>query len=271
MLTNLRVKLRTRRSAIASCGFEDFLPLTKQFFAFLDGTPILKAVVAELLARNQQTIVKVQKSNRNQGRVYGATAEEAATIAYVVWKEFAGQNVLHDFFSHTLGGDFNEASGTYKDWYVEPLFNYLDETLDDANIILALLIRYKQKVEWYRRKEVLALYQSDTGRAEKNVKPHMFEFLFDQGLPFHVEPASASGEADVVSLHDSHHHFIGEVKIFDSENRGKSSIKKAFYPGVPILFGLQRTSSLLDCVQRLEKGIESRPSLRPGQRAEIRI
>jgi hypothetical protein len=233
MLTDLRVKLRTRRSGIASCGVEDFLPLTKQFFAFLDSNPVLKAVIAELLARNQKTVTDVLGTLPHQQqteRVYGTTAEEAAALGYVIWREFSNQSSPHGFYSYVLGsGDFDRTSGVYKDWYIEPLFNYLDETLDDANIVLALLIRYKQKVEWYRREDVLALYQKDTGRGEKNVKQHMFEFLFDQGLPFHVEPVSASGEPDVLSLHDSQHHFIGEVKIFDSENRGKSYIKKAFY------------------------------------------
>src|ERR1035438_2961592 len=107
MLTDLRVKLRTRRSAIASCGYEDFLPLTKQFFAFLDSNAVLKAVIAELLARNQQSVTEVQNVNRNSGRAYGTTAEEAATIAYAVWKEFASQNVLHGFHTHALHGDFN--------------------------------------------------------------------------------------------------------------------------------------------------------------------
>jgi hypothetical protein len=225
MLTDLRVKLRTRRSRIASCGFEDFLPLSKQFYAFIDSNPILRAVIAELLARNQQSVTELQKAPRD-GRVYGTTAEEAAAIAYVKWKEFANQNVPHGFHSHALHGDFNEASGMYKDWYVEPLFDYLDETLDDANVVLATLIRYKQKVEWYRRSDVLKLYQDDTQNGEKNLKQHMFEFLFDQGLPFHVEPVSASGEPDVVWLDDSGHHFIGEAKIFDGGN--KSHIKKGF-------------------------------------------
>ena len=228
MLTDLRVKLRTRRSRIVSCGFEDFLPLTKQFYTFLDSNPILRAVIAELLARNPQSAAEVQNAPRDV-RVYGTTAQEAGAIAYIKWKEFANQNVLHGFYSHALHGDFTEASGTYKDWYVEPLFDYLDETLDDANVVLAMLIRYKQKVEWYRRTEVLKLYEDDTSRGEKNVKQHMFEYLFDQGLPFHVEPVAASGEPDVVSLHDSQHHFIGEVKIFDAEGRGKSYVRKAFY------------------------------------------
>jgi hypothetical protein len=228
MLTDLRVKLRTRRSRIASCGFEDFLPLTKQFYTFLDDNPVLKAVIAELLARNQPTVETTQNADPNV-RVCGDTAEEAATVGYLKWRVFSNQNNPSGFYSHALYGDFNESSGMYKDWYVEPLFDYLDEILDDANVVLAMLIRYKQKVEWYRRTEVLRLYEDDTSRGERNVKQHMFEFLFDQGLPFHVEPVAASGEPDVVSLHDSQHHFIGEVKIFDSESRGKSYIKKAFY------------------------------------------
>jgi hypothetical protein len=234
MLTDLRVKLRNRRSRIASCGFRDFLPLTKQFFAFLDSNPVLKAVIAQLLARNQERVSEVAASafQIKQGRrLFGNNAEEAATIGYLMWREFASQNHEHGFHSFGLGsGDFNATSGVYKDWYVEPLFDYLDETLDDANVVLAMLVRYKHKVEWYRRSEVLASYQNDTSRGETNVKQHMFEFLFDQGLPFHVEPVAASGEPDVVSLHDTQYHFIGEVKIFNPDgSRGAAYIKKAFY------------------------------------------
>src|SRR5689334_21240162 len=126
-------------------------------------------------------------------------------------------------------GDFNQSSGIYKDWYVTPLFDYLDEVLDDSNVILATLARYKHKVEWYRRDEVLALYVEDTLRGEKRLKKHMFEFLFDQGLPFHVESTTASGKPDVVSLDNSEHPFIGEVKIFDPDrSKGSSGVREAF-------------------------------------------
>ncbi len=228
MLTDLRVKLRTRRSRIASCGYEDFLPLTKQFFTFLDGNSVLKAVVAELLARYPQTVEAMKTADPNI-RMYGDSAGDAAVIGYLKWKEFAEQSLPHGFFTHAFNGGFDEASGTYKDWYIEPLFDYLDETLDDANVILGTLIRYKRKVEWYRRSDVLRLYEDDTSTGERNLKQHMFEFLFDQGLTFHVEPVAASGEPDVVSLQDTQQHFIGEVKIFDPErSRGATYIKKAF-------------------------------------------
>jgi hypothetical protein len=233
MLSDLRVKLRNRRSRIASCGFEDFLPQTKQFFAFLDTNSVLKAVIAELLARNQESVTEVESMTPEQKRSerpFGETAEKAATIGYIMWREFGSQNNESGFHSFALGsGDFNVTSGVYKDWYVEPLFDYLDETLDDANIILAMLIRYKQKVEWYRRSEVMAKYSDETKKGEEHVKKHMFEFLFEQGLSFHAEPVAASGKPDVVSLDNSQFPFVGDAKIFDGESRGASYIKKGFY------------------------------------------
>jgi hypothetical protein len=229
MLTDLRVKLRNRRSRIASCGYEDFLPQTKQFFTFLNGNSILKAVIAEVLARYPETFEAMKTADPNT-RMYGDSAGDAAVIGYLKWREFASQSRPDGFHSFDLGsGNFDQASSVYKDWYVEPLFDYLDEALDDANVILATLTRYKQKVEWYRRSDVLKLYEDDTSTGEANLKQHMFEFLFDQGLSFHVEPASASGEPDVVSLQDTQQHFIGEAKIFDPErSRGAAYIKKAF-------------------------------------------
>lgn len=90
MLTDLRVKLRTRRSRIVSCGYEDFLPLTKQFFAFVEESPVLKAIIAELLARNRESVTEVQNMaphQRHNGRVFGETAEKAATIGYAMWRK----------------------------------------------------------------------------------------------------------------------------------------------------------------------------------------
>jgi hypothetical protein len=228
MLRDLRVKVRTRHSRISSCGFQNFLPLTKQFFDFVNNSPILKSVVVGLLARNPNSVTEAQTVLPNGSRVVGDTAEQAATIGYVKWQTFAAQNDPHAFYIDASGG-MQQGLELYRDWYVEPLFDYLDEVLDDGNVVLATLTRYKNKVEWYRRSEVLALYEKDTLRGEKHLKQHMFEFLFDQGLPFHVEPTTASGKPDVVSLEDSEHPFIGEVKIFDPErNKGRSVVKEGF-------------------------------------------
>ena len=230
MIVDLKTRLRSRRSSIESCEIKDFLPLIKQFFAFLDSNPVLKAVVGELLARNQKSVREVQNAKPNS-RIYGVTSEEAAAIGYLKCQLFAAQDDIYKFHATEFGGygEFDETLQQYKDWYVKPLFNYLDETLDDADTLLATLIRYKQKVEWYRKNEVLQRYRDDISRGEKNLKRHMFEFLFDQGVVFHIEPTSASGEPDVVFLDDANRPFAGEVKVFDPESgKTTSDVKKGF-------------------------------------------
>jgi len=228
MLRDLRSKLRTRHSRVCSCGHQEFLPLSKQFFAFVENVPVLKAVLAELLARNPRSVHEAQTADR-KSQLYGETADEAATIGYVKWHAFAVQNNPHAFYIDASGG-LQAGLELFRDWYVEPLFDYLDESLEDGNVILATLIRYKQKIEWYRRTEVAALYQDDTTHGEKRLETHMCEFLFDQGLPFHVAPTTASGKPDIVSLDNPERPFIGDVKIFEPEgSRGASYIRKAFH------------------------------------------
>lgn len=231
MLRDLRVKVRNRHSRVSSCGWQEFLGLSKQFFAFLDNNSVLKAVISELLARNPDSVNEARTADPN-AQLYGETAEGAATLAYVKWRAYASQHDQHEFYSGAILGsrDIQDGLDKFRDWYVEPLFDFLDEVLDDANIVLAMLSRYKQKVEWYRRAEVATLYETDTAHGEKRLAKHMYEFLFDQGLPFHVEPSSASGRPDVVSLENSEHPFIGDVKIFDPDGgRGASYIKRGLY------------------------------------------
>jgi hypothetical protein len=229
MLHDLRVKIRTRRSRIQSCRFEEFQPLTIQFFAFLRSNAILSALISELLARNPESVEEAKNADA-QRNVFGETDERAAAIAYVKWHAYSEQDNPHAIYSTAFHSSrMEEILDKYRDWYVEPLFEYLDEVLDDGNIVLATLTRYKHKAEWYRREELQRIFSNDTSRAEHNLAKHMYEYLFDQGIPFHVEPQSASGRPDVVSLENADHRFVGDVKIFDAASRGATYIKKGLY------------------------------------------
>jgi hypothetical protein len=187
----------------------------------------LTAVIEELVARNPGSVEEVRLAARGQD-VYGETAEQAAAIAHTKWSAFAAQDNSHEIIGE-ISGNGGSILGRYRDWYVEPLFDYLDEFLEDANIILATLVRYKHKVEWYRRAELQALHSGDTSKGEKRLAKHMYEYLFDQGIPFHIEPEGASGRPDIIALDDSQDPFIGDTKIFDGEGRGAPYIRKGLY------------------------------------------
>jgi hypothetical protein len=228
MLRDLRVKIRNRYSRIASCSPDEFLPLTKQFFQFIKQQTLLESVINELMARNTKIVEEANVPDVR--KIYGDTDQEAAALGYTVWSKFAAQNDSY-FFSGQVGitRSFSDSLNRYRSQLLAPLFDYLDEVLEDGNIILATLTRYKHKAEWYRREELQHLFSSNQSSGENLLAKHMFEYLFDQGIPFHVEPKTASGRPDVVSLEDSDHPFIGDAKIFDGLGRGAAYIKKGLY------------------------------------------
>lgn len=67
-------------------------------------------------------------------------------------------------------------------------------------------MKYKKKVEWFERKQVSEL----AARGERVLAEHLYAYLFDQGLDFHIEPQSASGEADLVASE-----LVLDAKVFD--------------------------------------------------------
>jgi hypothetical protein len=100
---NLRSKLQNRRAPIAACSHQEFLSYSRQFFGFVEATPALRALIVELLARNSEcekrefAAMHAQIAFASGPPSLGDTAGEAATIAYVRWKTFAGQDSPHAF------------------------------------------------------------------------------------------------------------------------------------------------------------------------------
>lgn len=228
MLLDMRLKIRNRFSRLSSSDLGEFFALSKQFFEFIKKHPVVDSSVQELLARNT-AIAELEKTQK-AGNIYGDTDQEAAALGFIVWHKYAAQSNPHFLIEQSgLRNGLNESLNKYREKFLYPLFDYLDEVLEDANVVLATLRRYKHKVEWYRREELQNLFEANSQQGEKVLAKHMYEYLFDQGIPFHVEPQTASGRPDVVALEDSDHPFIGDVKVFDAAGRGATYLKKGLY------------------------------------------
>jgi hypothetical protein len=132
-------------------------------------------------------------------------------------------------FTYHRGTNLNEGLEYFKSLFLEPLYEYLDEQIDDQKAILALLRRYKHKCEWFQRDHLFTLWSEDTKRGEKNLALHLYEYLHDQGLDFVIEPSSVSGEVDLVAAQESDEPLIADVKIFNPEKgKGTAYIAKGF-------------------------------------------
>jgi hypothetical protein len=107
--------------------------------------------------------------------------------------------------------------------FVRPIYEFLDEQLDDKNILLYLIERYKHLAEWFRATQLREAYlkekESGSHRGEKILAYDVYEFLFSQGLDFHIAPSSATGEIDMISEPVGKNRLMVEVKVFDAEKR----------------------------------------------------
>jgi hypothetical protein len=118
---------------------------------------------------------------------------------------------------------------TFRQKYVEPLFEHIDEQIDDKRMTLVLLNKYKHRCEWFRRAGLAREVQKDTRKGEESLAYDLYEYLHDQGIQFHIEPLSKSGRIDVISAQTGNDRLVADAKIFNpSAGQDRTYIVKGF-------------------------------------------
>jgi hypothetical protein len=214
----LRYKLQKRLKRLNSADWNAFHSSLKQAWGFLQENEITKAILEDLEHRSQTEQGPADDSLGGTPN-FGETEREHDGISYWIIKKAAlgeGRDIL------TLGHALERSSTKHADAveafrvnYLEPLFDYIDEHIDDRRSILALLKKYKHRCEWFHRAQLYDKFKDDTGHGERNLAKAMYEYLHDQGIEFHVEPESASGRVDLISTQTGRDRLIADAKLFN--------------------------------------------------------
>lgn len=243
IVQQLRYKLQKRVRKVNSAGFQTFHFSLKRLWHFLHSNEVFTGVLEQA-----SVLVETGQSDADQiingSALHGENEDEEVCLAYWVIRhcvEAEGKNdkeirIAHEY-SHVSQHD--EALEMFKDIFVEPLYEFIDEQLDDQRAVLGLLRRYKHHCEWFRRNDLVLILDEEKrrstesgkkSRAEKRLALHLYEFLHAQGLSFSIEPASISGEADLIAAQDSDDPLIADVKIFDPHSgKNKSYLISGFH------------------------------------------
>jgi hypothetical protein len=232
-IQNLRYKLQKRVRRLNSiANYEMFHASIKQFWGFTKENPVLMGIIDDLERRSPES---EEYANRiiNESEGFSCNTElENAAISYFVIRKCAESddiNIEVSIGNIYTSGDYREMIEGFRDYFLEPFYEYLDEQLDDQRAILSLLRRYKHKCEWFQREQLYKLWEQNTARGEKLLALHLFEYLHDQGLDFTIEPSSASGEVDLIADQKSEDPLIADTKIFNpASKKGKEYIVKGF-------------------------------------------
>ena len=231
-IQNLRYKLQKRVRRISSSEYQVFHYVLRQFWGFLNDQPLLLGIMEELEHKAPSVEDEVEKLFSSRVAIAFDSEVENATACYLILKkcvESEKNNIEISIGRNYNNGNYNDNLESFKDIFVEPFYEYLDEHLDDNGFILALLRKYKHKCEWFQREFLYHIWSSNTQTGEKRLALHLYEYLHDQGIDFSIEPYSASGEADLVSSQLPNDPLIADEKIFNPEKgKTKSYLAKGF-------------------------------------------
>jgi hypothetical protein len=223
-LQQQRFLLQKRVRRLNSCDHRLFHSAFVQFWNFLKAHPLFAGVMAKLDAEtpSHEEDMNVLLKDGDRIPVF-EREEEAMAFTYRLLQHCAAQPVdgrrgPEVGIGHTISNDseFSASLNAFRDAYLEPFYEHLDEALDQQTAVLSLLLKYKRKVEWFEREQVAEL----ASRGERTLAEHLYAYVFDQGLNFHIEPQSASGEADLVAPE-----LVLDAKVFDGERRSVSYVK----------------------------------------------
>jgi hypothetical protein len=188
-----------------------------QFWKYFDQQDILVGIMNFLLPQFPEIEQEINLIFQDKKGLYGDTEEEAAAIGYHVLRRLIDpknfskiQTIAHQYRRST---DLHEALECIREIFLEPFYEYVDEQLDDQRAMLALVIRYKHRSEWFNRDYLWRLSQAK-GRGEKGLAIDLYSYLYDQGIDFTIEPSSIKGEIDLIAAQNTNDPLLLDAKIF---------------------------------------------------------
>lgn len=249
MIQRTRYLLRSRFRRAQTCPDAMFVNSCKQLVHWIKTHPLLRYVVEELsqvdgdhVARIKKTLEEVPTCNKSYDPGF-YTAETNLKHSSVCWLIVKGLSELEDldlrkqqFLISCLGEylnndahiKFDEAVSVLRDVAIDGLYEHIDEHLDERNSIYSILIKYKQRSEWFRKNRLREVAEEglEGKKGELALAIDVQEYILDQGVEFFVEPASASGEVDLVLKSSEGRYIIVDAKFIKNESSRSSVLAK---------------------------------------------
>ncbi|MEO6696067.1 MAG: hypothetical protein ABIY50_12355 [Ignavibacteria bacterium] len=238
-IQNLKSDLNTNYRTVSNSDYQNYTRNLINFLNYIDDVDILRNITEEMkLKYSELNEISMEYVNQDESFHTCNTIEETAILSWLILKNLLihkRQN-LEDCIQQISRKNFGCHEALFEAMYshfsrnvVEPVYNYLLSTLNNTNLTLNFLIKYKHRSEWFKKDNLYKLFKADTSKGEANLNYDLYEYLFDQGIDFHIEPRSESGRPDLIESQKGNNRLIADGKIFDTErSKGKSYIINGF-------------------------------------------
>lgn len=236
-LQNLRVRLQERRSRLYRAGHQSYHDELQYFLQFLNENPYIRSLLTVLDAIPSADFDEWKAQIQGVGLVpsFADTEEGRAKICHQILQRCnatqTGGELDEWVWTFSGANRFDDKVREFTEKVIDPFVNFLHDRIDDAGNVLFVIGRYKFQVEWFKQEELYDLYKSNTRFGEVNLDRGLRAALFEGGVDYPFsQPASPSGQADVVALLGSTDPLVLEVKVFDPEmDRNTRHLSQGFH------------------------------------------
>ena len=232
-----RVKLQERKNACLRADFSFAEQYTAQFLSFVRSDAVVRNVVAELSALAQAKQVDIDQHIDHATRRLNVPRDriECAAFHLRLIERLADPDpeMLIPRFHFLFGRGSNKLQDKFDDFFeqvLQPLCSYIDERIDDGDLLLYMLCRYQRECAWFAHDKLVELAEGAASRKlEETMDSHLRGWLFREGIdyPFST-PRSPSGRADVVVWQGEEPLAI-EVEVFDGKDRDCAHVKQGLW------------------------------------------
>lgn len=240
LIQRSRYVLRSRVRRVQTVPSAMFVQACQQLIEWLSNHPVLSAGIRHLDSIEgdfREVIPKIVKdASLSEGAYdpgfYDAknSVEHAAVCLSIVRaialvrEKAPGKHefiirCLGEYFTQDPHINYEDAIETLRDVAIDGLYEFLDERIDARNVLYAILVKYKQRSEWFHRSRLrqIASEGLEGKIGERALAVDLHEYVLDQGVEFIVEPLTASGEPDLLLRDSDGRYIIIDAKYIPSD------------------------------------------------------
>lgn len=213
-----------------------FVPACLHLTRWLDAHPLFGPIISGMTIRGRPRFEAVDRivADVAAGKNPVETGELAATTlsehsdgcAAAVYgiagaaslDEHRRAFVIQCLADHLVGEEMrkpDECIDVIRDVALDGLYEHLDEQIDSRNVLASVFLKYQHRCEWFRRGRLRAIAAEGLEResgGERALAIDLQEYVYNQGVEFVIEPASATGEVDLVLRDSNDRHLILDAK-----------------------------------------------------------
>ena len=249
LIQRSRYLLRSRIRRVQTSPKYLFPSACKQLLDWINNHPIFSPIIKKLENINPEAKSEIEnivanlkeKNQRTDFRIIIAEnfIEHAATCYHITngianlfgldeQIMYEGINQFATLITNENHFKISESIEPVRDFAIDGLFEYLDEQLDNRNAIYGLLMKYKQRCEWFYKNELreLTLNGHNGLKGERALAVDLQKYIFDQGVEFIIEPVSSSGEVDLILRASEGKYLIIDAKYIKDDIPKSAIIQK---------------------------------------------